>query len=587
MTEMRTKKLINDPEDIIPQAIAGMVAAHPDLLKVEGATGRAVVAVNGPRDGKVGLITGGGSGHEPLFSGYVGRGLLDAAAVGNVFASPSPEHIMDAVRAVDGGAGVMFLYGNYTGDVMNFDMAAEQCEAAGTPARSIAVNDDVASAPKDRAAERRGVAGNFFVFKVAGAAAEEGRDLAGCEAAARHALANTRTMGVALTACSLPQTGKLNFDIGADEMEIGMGIHGEPGMRREKLGQADDVTDALLDPILADLGLARGDRVAVLVNGLGATGQLELFIVNNRVADRLADLGIEVHKTWVGEYATSLEMAGASVSLMKLDDELQALMDAPCHTLALTLGGEMAPRGGLTRRSAQAATQTVHIDRADLNPDGPVTPAVFVQAMLAMADAISANRDWLSELDGVIGDGDHGVTMDIGWTAVCRTLADSGDTTITELSNAMAKTFLDTVGASTGPLYASAFQQAGANVTDRLNLDAAAMVAWIEGLLQGILARGGAARGDKTMIDAWGPAIDDAKAALAAGADLCACLDAAVDGAKTGRDHTKTLESRRGRSKKLGDRSVGHLDPGAASAHVMLVALRDTIRDAILADKSE
>ena len=300
MTDIRTKKLINDPEDIITEAISGMVSAHPQMLRVEGNTGRAVVAVDGPRDGKVGLVTGGGSGHEPLFTGYVGRGLMDAAAVGNVFASPSPEQILDAARAVDGGAGVMFLYGNYTGDVMNFDMAAEECEASGTPVRSVAVNDDVASAPADRAHERRGVAGNFFVFKVVGAAAEEGRDLDACNAVAKNALANVRTMGVALTACSLPQTGKPNFDIGHDEMEIGMGIHGEPGMRRSKLAKADAVSDELIEPIIEDLALQPGDRVAVLVNGLGATGPLELYIIHRRVAERLAGIDVSIHHSWVG-----------------------------------------------------------------------------------------------------------------------------------------------------------------------------------------------------------------------------------------------------------------------------------------------
>lgn len=580
MTDIRTKKLINDPGDIIPQAIEGMVLAHPDLLKVEGATGRAVVAVNGPRDGKVGLITGGGSGHEPLFVGYVGRGLMDAASVGNVFASPSPEQIMDAARAVDGGAGVMFLYGNYTGDVMNFDMAAEECEAAGTPARSIAVNDDVASAPADRAGERRGVAGNFFVFKVAGAAAEEGRDLDGCEAAARHAQANTRSMGVALTACSLPQTGKPNFDIGPGEMEIGMGIHGEPGMRRGPLGTADDVTDELLDPIIADLALKAGDRVAVLVNGLGATGPLELYILHRRVAHRLAALDVQIHKSWVGEYATSLEMAGASVSLMKLDGDLQGLLDAPCRTVGLTIGGDLPPRGTLTRRGTGAKSKAAQTDRATLKTGGAVTPRIFVRAMVAMADTIAEHRDWLSELDGVIGDGDHGVTMDIGWSAVRKGLDKAAEQTVTEICEAMAKAFLDAVGASTGPLYASAFRQAGQNVADRLNLDAAAMVRWIEGMNDGVLARGGAQEGDKTMIDAWQPAARQARAAFTQGADLNACLAAACDAAKAGCDHTRTLESRRGRSKKLGERSVGHIDPGAASAHLMLEALRA----AILAD---
>ncbi|WP_439603679.1 dihydroxyacetone kinase subunit DhaK, partial [Shinella sp.] len=230
--EVKTKKLINAPENIIAEMIEGMVGAHPDMLRVEGATGRAVVAVDGPRDGKVGIVVGGGSGHEPAFAGYVGRGLADAAAVGNIFASPSPSHIVEAARAVDGGVGVVMLYGNYTGDVLNFTMAAEELEQAGIAVRHVAVADDVASAPIERKSERRGIAGDFFVFKVAGAAADLGEPLARVEVLAQAANDATRSMGVALSPCSLPQTGKPNFTIGDDEMEIGMGLHGEPGIRR-------------------------------------------------------------------------------------------------------------------------------------------------------------------------------------------------------------------------------------------------------------------------------------------------------------------------------------------------------------------
>jgi len=580
MTDIRTKKLINAPEDIVAEAIEGMVTAHPDILTVEGATGRAVVAVDGPRYGKVGIVIGGGSGHEPAFAGYVGRGLADAAAIGNVFASPGPEQIMDAARAADGGAGVLFVYCNYTGDVLNFDMAAEECEAAGITVHSVQVNDDVASAPAERAKERRGIAGSFFVFKIAGAAAELGRDLEGCEAAVRHANANTRSMSVALTACSMPQTGKPNFEIGHDEMEIGMGLHGEPGMRRGKLETADKVTDELMAPILADMELKAGDEVAVLVNGLGATGPLELYIIHRRVAQRLKELGVKIHHSWVGEHATSLEMAGTSVSLIKLDDDLKLLLDTPCRTAALTVGNALAPTTAKrTKRDAGTATARADIDRASLKMDGPVTPAVFRSMMAATGEAIAETRDWLSKLDGVIGDGDHGVTMDIGWTAVRNALAKAASTeTITETSERMAKAFLDAVGASSGPLYASAFRKAGQAVSDRLNLDAKAMVAWVEGICAGIQARGGAAVGDKTMIDAWAPAVEKAKAALVSGADLIACLDAACKGAEEGRDHTAAIESRRGRSAKLGARSLGHMDPGAASALVMLVAMRDAAK---------
>lgn len=578
--ETRTKKLINAPEALIDEMIAGMVAAHPDMLCVEGATGRAVVAVDGPRDGKVGIVIGGGSGHEPAFAGYVGRGLADAAAVGNVFASPSPEQIMDAARAANGGAGLLFLYGNYTGDVLNFDMAAEECATLGIEARSIAINDDVASAPADRADERRGIAGDFFVFKIAGAAAEQGFDLDATERAARKAQANTRSMGVALSACSMPQTGKLNFEIGDDEMEIGMGLHGEPGMRRGKIESADAVTEQLLGAVLDDMALASGDQVAVLVNGLGATSQLELYIINRRVAEILTERGIKTHYTWVGEYATSLEMAGASISLMKLDDELRTLLDAPCRTPGLSVGAAPMPATQGRRRSAAAVAEAVEavVDRSTLITTGPVTPAVFRSMMMRIGERIEAERDHLSELDGVIGDGDHGVTMDIGWRAARVALADAPeDDTISQTCQRIAKAFLDAVGASSGPLYASAFRRAGSAVDDRLNLDAGAMVAWIAGMCSGIQDRGGAQLGDKTMIDAWVPAVEHARTALDAGGDVRACLIAATEGAAAGEAYTKTIESRRGRSAKLGARSLGHVDPGAASTHVMLAAMRDAL----------
>lgn len=572
--DIRTKKLINAPEDIISHALEGMLSAHPDMLTVEGATGRAVVAKDGPRDGKVGVVIGGGSGHEPAFAGYVGRGLADAAAVGNVFASPSPEQIMDAARAADGGAGVMFLYGNYTGDVLNFDMAAEECESIGVPARSVQVTDDVASAPKGRESERRGIAGDFFVFKIAGAAAEQGRDLEACYAAAKHANDNCRSMGVALTACSMPQTGKLNFEIGHDEMEIGMGVHGEPGMRRGKLETADEVTDELMETILKDMPLGQGDEVAVLVNGLGATGPLELYIIHRRVAQILGERGVRIHYSWVGEYCTSLEMAGASVTLLKLDDDLKSLLDTPCRTPALTVAGQLEPKGTRTKRYHEGTTEAAAVDMSTLAQDGSVTPEIFRSMMLKVADAIRENRDWLSELDGVIGDGDHGITMDIGWTAVRKNIGEPQNETITAISDRMAKSFLDAVGASSGPLYASAFRKAGEAVSDRLNLDASAMVAWIEGICAGIQSRGGAQVGDKTMIDAWVPAVAKAKEALQSGADLVGCLDAACSGARNGRDYTATIESRRGRSAKLGERSLGHMDPGAASAVVVIEAIR-------------
>jgi dihydroxyacetone kinase phosphoprotein-dependent L subunit len=584
----KTKKLINAPETIIDEMIGGMTAAHSDLLRVEGRTRRAVVAVDGPRDGKVGIVVGGGSGHEPAFAGYVGRGLADAAAVGNIFASPSPEHILAAARAADGGAGVVLLYGNYTGDVLNFTMAAEELEASGVAVRHVAVADDVASAPFDKRAERRGIAGDFFVFKIAGAAADRGEPLARVEALARKANDATLSMGVALGACSLPQTGKPNFEIGDDEMEIGMGLHGEPGVRRQTLASADDVTDELMETILAEMNAAEGSRVAVLVNGLGSTSYVELYIVFNRVKQILDARGVSIHRSWVGEYATSLEMAGASITLLRLDDELTTLLDHPCRTVALTVGS--APIGStVSVRSVQSvqkrtiATPVAEaVSQRSLRREGTVTPVIFREMMRRVGDDIIAQKAWLSELDGVIGDGDHGITMEIGWKAVQTALADNGEEdTIEAICKRMAKAFLDAVGASSGPLYATAFLRAGAAVGDRLNLDGTGIATWLGAALQGIQDRGRAEPGDKTMIDAWVPAVAAARERAGTGASELEVLRAARDGAEAGMKATADLESRRGRSAKLGVRSIGHIDPGAASSFVILRAMAATLEETI------
>ncbi|MDG4895414.1 dihydroxyacetone kinase subunit DhaK [Mesorhizobium sp. WSM4976] len=325
-----TQKLINDGNAAVDEMLTGILAAHPEHLWRPDGASRAVVAKRGPRTGKVALVIGGGSGHEPTFLGYVGKGLADAAAIGNVFASPPPQPAVDAAMAASGGAGVLFMYGNYAGDVMNFDMATDLLEMEGIQARTVLTTDDIASAPSDQRQKRRGVAGNVFIFKAAGAAADMMMPLAEVERVARHANDRTFTMGVALSSCSLPQTRKPSFDLPVGEMEIGMGIHGEPGVRRGPLRPANDVADEIMDAILAEMKAPAGDRVAVLVNSLGATPLMELYILNARIAERVKAAGLVVHKTLVGPYCTSLDMAGASITVMHLDDELQRMIDHPC-----------------------------------------------------------------------------------------------------------------------------------------------------------------------------------------------------------------------------------------------------------------
>lgn len=323
------KKLINDPSAYVDEMLDGLVAAQPSLRR-DGTAGRVVRRAAGMRPGKVGIASGGGSGHLPLFTGYVGPGLLDTCAIGNVFEGPNAASCMDAIRLADGGRGVLRLYGNYGGDRMNFDMAGEMLEDEGVETTTVLGTDDIASGTPDDIGRRRGVAGIVYAYKAAGASAEAGADLGEVTRVAAKAVAATRTIGVALAPCRLPAAREPSFTLGDDEIEMGMGIHGEPGIWRDKLKPADAIADEMVDRLLADLPAPDG-RVSVLVNGLGATPLEELFILYRRVAERLGSLGLSIHRPLVGNFVTSMEMAGASISLFHLDDELAALLDAPAE----------------------------------------------------------------------------------------------------------------------------------------------------------------------------------------------------------------------------------------------------------------
>lgn len=325
------KKFINAVDQVEDQMIQGMVKAYPQYLKKLDC-GNVVVRSN-RKENKVALISGGGSGHEPAHGGYVGEGMLDAAVAGAVFTSPTPDQVYEGIKAIATDAGVLMVIKNYTGDVMNFEMAGEMAEADGIRVKQVVVNDDVAVKDSLYTVGRRGVAGTVFVHKIAGAMAETGADLDAVWAVAQKVVDNVRTMGAAIRPCTVPAVGKPGFELADNEMEVGIGIHGEPGTHREALKTADEITDMLLAQILADIEYA-GSEVAVMINGSGATPLMELFIINNRVADVLAEKGIRVYKTFVGEYMTSIEMEGFSISLLKLDDQLKELLDAKADTPA-------------------------------------------------------------------------------------------------------------------------------------------------------------------------------------------------------------------------------------------------------------
>jgi phosphoenolpyruvate---glycerone phosphotransferase subunit DhaK len=326
------KKIINRPDQFVDEIIDALFVAHPGWIRSATADRRALVRADAPKAGHVGIVTGGGSGHMPGFLGYVGQGLCSGVAVGNVFSSPSSEQIFEATKAVNGGAGVLYVYGNYGGDVLNFDLAADLAEAEGIDVKTVVLTDDVASAPPERASDRRGVAGMVFAFKCAGAAAERGDSLDDVARITAKANGACRTMGVGLSPTILPAAGKPTFTLPEGQMEIGIGIHGEPGTHRGALETADAIADRLSGEILRDLAAPKGARVALLVNGLGATPLEELYLLHRRTAKVIGDHGLTIARSYVGEYVTSLEMAGASITVMRLDDELEALLAAPARS---------------------------------------------------------------------------------------------------------------------------------------------------------------------------------------------------------------------------------------------------------------
>lgn len=326
------KKLINKPEEVLSDMLKGMTFAHPECLqKLDGFN---VIVRKNRSKNKVVLVSGGGSGHEPAHAGYVGRGMLDAAVLGEVFTSPTPDQIFEAIKEVENGQGALLIIKNYTGDVMNFDMANELAEMEGIAVESVIVNDDVAVENSTFTTGRRGIAGTVFVHKIAGAKAEQGASLQEVKDVAEKVVSNVRSMGMSLTSCIVPAAGKENFSLGEDEIEIGMGIHGEPGTHRENMKSANEICDHLLDNILRDLQLEENNEVAVMVNGLSGTPLMELYIMNKRVHERLQEKGIQVVRTFVGEYMTSLEMAGCSITVLKLDQEMKELLDDIADTPA-------------------------------------------------------------------------------------------------------------------------------------------------------------------------------------------------------------------------------------------------------------
>ncbi|CEJ11060.1 Dihydroxyacetone kinase [bacterium YEK0313] len=574
------KKLVNDPRHVVRDMLEGLVALSPGqaLLADEDVVVQA--GLPEPARRPVAVLSGGGAGHEPAHAGYVGAGLLTAAVSGDVFTSPSTDAVLAAIRAAAGPAGAVLVVKNYTGDRLNFGLAAELARAEGIPTEMVVVADDVALHDTVPAERRRGIAGTVLVHKVAGAAAAAGSppgrvaDTARTAAAGlgfffssrrRHtrflAAAGLGTMGVALGACTVPAAGRPGFVLGDDEVELGLGIHGEQGVRRGALETADRLVDAMLEVIVRDRGLAAGARVALLVNGLGGTPPMELAIVARRALAALRERGIVVERAWSGNFLTAIEMPGCSLSLLAVDDDRLALIDAPAAAPAWPGGGKIAPA------RIVAAPAAVASPSATGRPD----PAIRA-LLLKVAAALDAAEPHLTALDGATGDGDLGLSMQRGAEAL-RALPDGAFSDPATVLAALAGALRRAIAGSSGPFYAVALMRAARSLDSGGKPDAGALAAAFRAGVDAIAELGGARVGDRTMLDALMPAAEAFTAAAARGETLQAAWAEAVAAAEAGLAATAAMRPRLGRAAYLGDRALGTPDAGAAAVTVWMGAL--------------
>lgn len=578
-------RVINNPDLVVEDMLKGWLQAHADAVCATPANPRVVQRVQAPEPGKVGVVTGGGSGHEPAFIGYVGDGLVDAVAVGEIFSSPTAKSFHDAMRAANGGAGVACLYGNYAGDNMNVKMAMQMAERKGITVKTVVANDDVASAPKGDESKRRGVAGEVFMWKVGGAKAAQGGSLDEVITAAQKAIANTRSIGIGLSACVIPAVGKANFAIAHGTMEMGIGHHGEPGIDVRPTASAAEMADMMLKVVLPDLPFVSGDRVAVLVSGLGATPLMEQYILYGELAQRLQAHGITIAFKQVGNLFSSLEMMGVTLTVMKLDDELEACLQHPCRSVGLTVAGHIDTRRtysghlqGPTASGGEKVASVAHLARAVTGPAVPLsTSGDLVRDLITI---IVANRQYLSEIDGLIGDGDHGINMAKGFTG-CGTRLDALGATAQQLPAALeqlSQALMDDIGGSMGPLYGEFFLGFFDTLAPHQQLDASLFGDALGTAVANVQRMGNAQVGDKTLMDTLVPSLTAYREALLEGAGFSKALHALSAAAEQGRDSTQNLQARIGRSARLGPRSIGVLDAGATSCCLILQSMARSLQ---------
>ena len=578
------KKFVNNSDNAASEALEGFAACFSKVYRKHPEVNGLILRAH--RKDKVALVIGGGSGHSPMFEGFVGKGLGDAAACGNIFASPDPGTIYKTAKAVDAGHGILFLYGNYAGDNLNFDMAEEMLNADGIPTAHLRVWDDCASAPKERLTDRRGIAGDLFMIKIAGAACDAGLSLEEVLRVTEHARANLRSIGVATTSAHIPGAAEPIFTIADDEMEYGMGIHGEKGIRRVKMAPADEVAENLYKGLLDDMPLNAGDEICVLINGLGSTTLMEMSIVYRRLKKLLDADGIKVYDADMNSYCTTLEMGGFSISFLKMDDELKTYFDMPCSCPYYARGNYVSTALAETTeedapddisagaasydRAAGLAYIEAHKDAIDASA---LDEAAAKSMLLYVADAVVEAEPTLTKIDSATGDGDHGIGMKGGLMKAHTELLKLKDGSnayepFTVAGNAM----LMSMGGASGVIFGSMFMAGPKGEEPKETLDASDIARMMRKALAAIQERGKAQVGDKTMVDALSPAA----AAMEANADkgMLAMLRAGETAALSGVEFTKTVEAKFGRAKTQAT-SIGFQDAGATSVYIIIKAMAD------------
>lgn len=603
------KKIMNTPETFVYDMCHGLAKAHPELEFVEKFK---IVKKKEINPDKVSLISGGGSGHEPAHAGFVGKGMLDCAVCGDVFASPSQIQVYNAIKECATDKGVLLIIKNYSGDCMNFNNAAELAkEEDGIKVDAVYVNDDIAVKDSLYTVGRRGVAGTVFVHKIAGAAAEQGKSLEEVKAVANRTIENVRSFGFALSSCTPPAKGTPIFEIGEDEIEFGVGIHGEPGRKTEKLQTADQLAKRIVKDLLDDLGAKKGDEVALLINGFGATPLMELYLFNNSVSNELEKAGISIHKTLVGNYMTSIDMAGASVTILKVDSELKSLIDYPVSAPALSWGGAMSEQAEAAVEAMKAIAKALGVtpaehtdakaaDKAEKKAakaakkaavyevkgkpvvDETINTAAFVQIVEKMADVIIENEVPFCDADKM-GDGDFGMSIAKGFKQLKKEWATRDKADVGAFLKSCSEIIMEYCGGASGPIWGSAFRYAGKAADGKEKINLAELAEIFQAANTGVYETGkksfgkGAVVGDKTLVDALKPCADALEQAAKDGKSLRDGIALGAKAAVAGAENTKSVVAKLGRAGTVGEKSIGYPDAGAYGLGVIFTALSDYI----------